>query len=380
MQLNTIYKKDVTGSVRVWYAEIGEGPLEGHWRTVSGLLSGEKIASEWKFATPKSQFNSQEQAIFEATAAMTKKLKIDYRESIENVDEKRSSLIRPMLAHTFAGWQGSCFVQPKIDGMRCIANQDGLWSRLNNRIISVPHIEAILMNFFEDFPTIILDGELYNHDLHDDFNSIMSLTKKTKPNMEDLDRSERLIEYWVYDMFNEEEFELTFEQRWQFLQDNLFNRFSNDKIVEVLTLKVDTEEALNINFIEMLEHGYEGQMVRLNRAYDQKRSYALLKRKEMQDEEFQLLDIEEGQGNWAGFAKIAICQTIDGKRFGAGISGTQEFNYRLLREKDKYKSVTVKYQALTPDGVPRFGIAIKFWENEFDALEDRIQPKRDLFA
>src|ERR1700752_743329 len=109
MILNTIYKKHVTGSIRVWYAEIGEGPLEGHWRTVSGLLDGEKTASEWKFATPKSQFNSQEQAIFEATSAMTKKLKIDYRESIDNIDEKRHSFIKPMLAHDYAGWQGPCF-------------------------------------------------------------------------------------------------------------------------------------------------------------------------------------------------------------------------------------------------------------------------------
>lgn len=378
MILNTIYKKDVTGSVRVWYAEIGEGPLEGHWRTVSGLLGGEKIASEWKFATPKSQFNSQEQAIFEATSAMTKKLKVDYRESIENIDEKRHSLIKPMLAHTYAGWQGPCFAQPKIDGMRCIANQDGLWTRLNNRIISVPHVEAVLKNFFEDFPNIIIDGELYNHNLHDDFNSIMSITKKTKPTMEDLDRSERLIEFWVFDMFDENNPNRTFKERWEFLERYLFNK-KLKALVRVPTWDIQNEEELNLNFIKVLEKGYEGQMVRFNSKYEQKRSFTLLKRKEMQDEEFQLIDIEEGQGNWAGYAKIAVCQTIDGKRFGAGISGTQEFNYKLLREKDKYKSVTVKYQALTPDGVPRFGIAIKFWENEFDALEDRIQPKRDLF-
>lgn len=380
MILNTIYKKDVTGSVRVWYAEIGDGPLEGHWRTVSGLLDGEKIASEWKFATPRSQFNSQEQAIFEATSAMTKKLKVDYRESIDNIDEKRHSLIKPMLAHKYAGWQGPCFAQPKIDGMRCIANIDGLWSRLNRRIISVPHVEAFLMNFFEDYPSVILDGELYNHDLHDDFNTIMSLTKKTKPTMEDLDRSERLIEYWVFDMFDEEYPNITFEERWDFLNKELFAKYPDNRIVPVHTTKILTEQDLNLDFITLLEHGYEGQMVRFNKPYEQKRSSVLLKRKEMQDEEFQLLDIEEGQGNWAGYAKIAICQTIDGRQFGAGISGTQEFNYKLLREKEKYRSVTVKYQALTPDGVPRFGIAIKFWENEFDALEDRIQPKKDLFA
>jgi DNA ligase-1 len=376
MILNTIYKKDVTGSIRVWYAEIGEGALEGHWRTVSGLLSGEKVASEWKFAVPKSQFNSQEQAIFEATAAMTKKLKIDYRKSIDNVDEKRHSFIKPMLAQRYVGWEGPCYVQPKIDGMRCIANKDGLWTRLNNRIVSVPHIDAALEDFFNVYPEIILDGELYNHDLSDDFNTIMSLTKKTKPTMEDLDKSARLIEYWIFDMFDPNNPKLLFEER----LDSIRSAGFDEPIVETITKEVLIEEDLNLNFIELLEHGYEGQMIRYNKPYDQKRSSYLLKRKEYIDEEFALIDIQEGQGNWSGYAKIAECSMPDGRLFGAGIAGTQEFNLRLLKEKDKYKSVTIKYFQLTPDGVPRFPIAIKFHEELFDDLKERIKPKKDLFG
>jgi DNA ligase 1 len=380
MILDTIYKKDVTGSIRIWYAEIGEGPLEGHWRTISGLLNGEKVASEWKFSVPKSQFNSQEQAIFEANAARFKRLRIDYRESIDDVDEKRRSFIKPMLAHSYQGWQGVCFSQPKLDGMRCIANCDGLWSRLNNKIISTPHIEAQLEYFFDKYPNIILDGELYSLNLNDNFNTIMSLTKKTKPTMEDLDRSERIIEYWVYDMYDQQHPDLRFEERFNFLKKVLFPHMKSSKIIEVKTIKITTEEDLNLNFIELLEEGFEGQMIRFNVPYEQRRTSAILKRKEMQDQEFKLIDIEEGKGNWSGYAKIAICETIEGKRFGAGISGTQEFNYMLLKEKHKYQSVTVKYQALTPDGIPRFGVAIKFYENEFDALEERIQPRKDLFG
>jgi DNA ligase-1 len=376
MILNTIYKKDVSGQIRVWYAEIGEGKLEGHWRTVSGLLDGEKVASEWKYAEPKSQFNAQEQAIFAATSAMTKKLKIDYREQIENVNEKRHSFIKPMLAQKYPGWQGPCFVQPKIDGMRCIANIDGLWTRLNNRIVSVPHIDEALREFFSVYPEIILDGELYNHDLSDDFNTIMSLTKKTKPTMQDLEKSARLIEYWIFDMFDPNDSKLIFEDRWESIQAARFD----EPIVETLTSKIETEEELDLNFVELLEHGYEGQMIRFNRPYDQKRSSWLLKRKEYIDEEFELIDIEEGQGNWSGYAKIAKCNMPDGRVFGAGISGTQEFNLQLLKEKDRYKSVTIKYFQLTPDGVPRFPIAIKFHEEIFDGLKERIKPKKDLFG
>jgi DNA ligase 1 len=379
MKLNTIYKRDVGGSVRTWYAELGEGTLEGHWRTVSGLLDGEKIASEWKWAEPKSQFNAEEQAIFEANSAMTKKLKVDYRESLDKIDEKRHSLIKPMLAHTYVGWEGPCFVQPKLDGMRCIANEDGVWSRLNRRIVAVPHIEARLESFFSKFPNIVLDGELYNHDLNDDFNTIMSLVKRINLSMEDLERSERLIQYWVFDMFDQEKPSLSFLKRWEFLYKELFSSIA-DAIVATPTKKIQTEEELNINFIELLEEGYEGQMIRYNTKYEQKRTSVLLKRKEYVDEEFELIDIEEGQGNWAGYAKIAKCSMPDGRLFGAGISGTQEFNERLLREKNKYKAVTIKYFQLTPDGVPRFPIAIKFHEELFDDLKERIKPRKDLFG
>jgi DNA ligase 1 len=379
MKLKTIYKRDERGSIRIWYAEVGEGALEGYWRTVYGLIDGERIATEWQYAEPRSQANAYDQAVFEATSAMTKKLKVDYRESIDNVDQLRNSLIKPMLANKYVGWIGSCFVQPKIDGMRCLANKDGLWSRLNRRIVSVPHIEARLESFFRDFPSVVLDGELYNHDLSDDFNKIMSLCKKTVPSMEDLDDSERLIEFWVFDMFDQDEPDEDFSERWRFLEEELFN-CTGLPIVGTPTIYIETEEELNLNFIELLENGFEGQMIRVDTVYDQSRTSSLLKRKEYVDEEFELLDIIEGKGSWQGYAKIAECAMPDGRRFGAGISGTQEFNERLLREKNKYKAVTIKYFQLTPDGVPRFPIAMRFHEELFDDLKERIKPRKDLFG
>jgi DNA ligase 1 len=377
MESNFIYKRDNGGRIRVWYYEIGKGPYEGHWRTVSGLLNGEKVVSEWKYAEPRSQFNAHQQAVFEATSAMTKKLKIDYKKTMDDVDKKRHSFIKPMLAQRYMGWEGLCFAQPKLDGMRAIANIDGLWSRLNNPIISVPHIEGALVSFFDDYPDIILDGELYNHDLSDDFNTIMSLTKKTKPTMEDLDKSERLIEYWIFDMFSPNNPNMRYNARWEFIK-NKFESFGKPLVITPTDIII-SEEMLNINFIKLLESGYEGQMIRLNNAYDQKRSSSLLKRKEYIDEEFELVDIEEGQGNWAGYAKIARCIMPDGREFGAGIAGTQEFNAQLLVEKDRYKSVTIKYFQLTPDGVPRFPIAIKFHEEMFEDLLKPTKPRKDLF-
>jgi DNA ligase 1 len=377
MELDRIYKKDVSGETRVWWAEVGEGNLAGYWRTHSGLLDGQIIISEWKIANPKSQDTPYDQALFYANAAMEKRLKKDYRSSMDNINELRSSRIRPMLAKEYVGWQGPCFAQPKLDGMRCLANVSGLWSREDRQIISCPHIEGALKQFFKEYPEMIIDGELYNHELSN-FNSIMSMAKKTKPNFADLERSKQYIQYWIYDCFDTEQ-EPVFEERWNFIA----TQWEDDRpkcLILTPTFYMQTQDELDMLNIELLRQGYEGQIVRLNSIYEQKRSYNLLKRKEFKDEEFELIDIEEGQGGWQGLAKIAICRAQNGERFGAGISGTQEDNMKLLEEKDKYHSVTVKYQALTPDGIPRFPIAIKFYEEFFDGLEERIKPKRDLFA
>jgi ATP-dependent DNA ligase len=384
VELDKIYKLDVSGSIRVWWAEVNE---DGFWRTHSGTLNGEIVTSEWKYAEPKSQFDSYEQAIFNANSARTKKLKVDYRESIDDIEEVRSSLIRPMLAHKYPGWIGECYAQPKLDGMRCLANKDGLWSRNNRRIIAAPHIEAHLKVFFQDYPHVVIDGELYNHTLHNDFNTIMSIARKTKPTFEDLERSKEMIQYYIFDMCDTIATKAIFEDRWNFLQKELFDIYYDNSItrnsaglVQTPTKLIKDEEELDIHFWKLLEQGYEGQIVRFNTVYEEKRTYNLLKRKEFLDQEYDLVDIEEGEGNWEGLAARAVCRLDDGRTFGAGITGTQEFCYQLLREKDKYDVVTVKYHALTPDGKPRFPKATKFWEKNMDAIENRITKRKDLFA
>jgi DNA ligase 1 len=381
MELAKLYKKDAAGYTRVWWAEVGEHPYEGYWRTHSGHINGQIITSEWKWAPPRSQDTAYNQAMFYANAAMDKRLKVDYKTHIDDINELRQSTISPMLCDTYVGWQRPCWAQPKLDGVRCLANKDGLWTRTNKKIISTPHIEGELKAFFEVYPEMILDGELYNHDLHDNFNKIISLARKTVPSFEDLEESAKYIEYWIYDMYDPEIPKALFEERWDFITDQLFNIDHNINMIKQTPTKfIETKDELDIYNMELLTDGYEGQIIRHNTVYEQKRSHGLLKRKECVDQEFELKDILEGQGQWSGYAKIAVCSLADGREFRAGISGTQYFCALLLEDKDKYKSVTVKYQALTPDGVPRFPIAIKFYEDIFGGLEERIKPRKDLFA
>ena len=74
-------------------------------------------------------------------------------------------------------------------------------------------------------------------------------------------------------------------------------------LVIVETTEVNSREHLDELYADYVEVGYEGQMIRLDAPYENKRSPKLLKRKEFVDEEYEILGYEEGKGNRAGTVK-----------------------------------------------------------------------------
>ena len=82
-----------------------------------------------------------------------------------------------MLAHKYEDhkhrldWDKPKYSQPKLDGIRAIGRPDGLWSRKGEPITTVPHIIEPIQKLARRYD-VIFDGELYNHNLKDDFNYI----------------------------------------------------------------------------------------------------------------------------------------------------------------------------------------------------------------
>ncbi len=83
-------------------------------------------------------------------------------------------MIKPMLAYKVDSkpidWTKKVYMQPKLDGVRCLIqlNDKGevyAYSRTGKLWLNIEHILQDLKPFFKENPTIILDGELYNHDL-----------------------------------------------------------------------------------------------------------------------------------------------------------------------------------------------------------------------
>ena len=136
------------------------------------------------------------------------------------------------------------FIQPKLDGVRCIFTKDGASSRTGKEFHNLQHIKINLEKFFEQQPNAVLDGELYNHDLRDDFEQIISLVRKQKPTDEDRLNAHKLIQYHVYDMIAEGP---SYENRlnWLLSSKNLWS----DSVIPVETYCVNKyEEAANMHY------------------------------------------------------------------------------------------------------------------------------------
>lgn len=362
-----IYTRDSEGKIRSWRAEIDTD--NGRWRSVHGRLDGKKVTSGWTVCTPKSRPTSGEQAEFEARAEESKKLARAYATTIEGVD--LIDITWPMLAENYDKKQklftkigGDLYAQPKLDGIRCIARSDGLWSREGQPIVSVPHIWAELQPYFEADPDLRLDGELYNHDLHDDFNMISSIMRKEILSEEDIALSKALAQYHVYDIPSKAH--LGFGERSKIIHDLFFDTEVDETsaIRVVLTVLVSAQatfQHLDRLYEMWMDEGFEGQMVRFDRPYEVgKRSNFLLKRKEFETNEFPLVNILAGNGNWGGIAKKVVCTLPDGREFSASVRGDMTVNRKRLKDKDLYVGgeVTVRHKGYTPAGIPRHGVVI----------------------
>lgn len=374
MECRKLYKKDSNGNMRVWWIEY----TENQYRTHSGVLDGKIVTSGWKSTEEKNVGKANATSLFEqieseVESRYTHQLyQGKYYDSLEEAKEGKPKFFAPMLAKKYEEKhaEDQMYSQPKLDGIRCVADVHGLWTRQGKPIVSCPHIREDLEDFFEENPEAVLDGELYNHKLKHDFEKITSLVRKGKPKPEDLEECKLMVEYHVYDILaGPESSESTFQVRNKVL-DNVFSRDTlGGSIVEVPTRKISMDE-VESTFAEYIELGYEGQMIRLKDSlYEEgKRPKGLMKHKSFEDAEYKIVDIVEGVGNWAGYAKSIEIELEDGSTQHAGMRGNQEHNKNILEMRDDLigTDVTVSFQGRTSDNKLRFPVVTKFWFGERD--------------
>lgn len=397
--MTTLYKRDKKGKVRAWTIEHDD---VSYW-TISGIHPDGKMTKTAPTFVEQKNVGKANETSLEQQVELEVKSKIQYQIdhgfTYEIPAEEREFAVSLADKYVDRLEKGKVdfpyVIEPKLDGVRCyIKLVDGkvtMWSRGNKEFKSVPHLaeNRFIIEFFKKYPDAILDGELYNHALKNDFNKIVSLVKKTKPTAEDLEESKKIVEYHCFDSYYPSESELNYVQRKVRVGEIVSDIRGTDilfkethisceevKIVGLFLVQqkesdilswwlnvAQTEEKVDEYLENQLNLGYEGIMLKkFDVPYFFGRSFDMLKYKRFKDAEFKIVNVEDGKGNKKGKATAVICVDENGTEFKAGVTGTEEFAAEMFANKEAYigKVATIKYQELTPvkdgkGGVPRFG-------------------------
>lgn len=371
--LPELYKKTETGAIQRWVISVDGIDIITQFGQVGGKTqSTMDTIREGKNQGRKGETGPEEQALKEAKSRWIKKKKAGYVESLKDSESGKTDAIisggvLPMLAKVYEDYSSKIIypasIQPKLDGHRCIAivssGKATLWSRTRKRITSVPHIEEAVEGLAREngLKELVIDGELYNHELRDDFEKITSITRKKEKSEESVK-----IQYHIYDRISTGDFRSRYSKL-----DELFYRNKSHCLKIVETWQVDDEfEVMNF-YDRFRKMGYEGAMLRQHtgNGYEGKRTDKLLKIKSFTDGEFKIVLVEEGRGKLQGHAGNFLCETSSGKIFGAKLAGNTERLKTIFENKKEYigQLLTVKYQGLTKDGIPRFPVGLRIRED-----------------
>lgn len=347
--LPTLYSTDSYGNVRSWRVWADGPDLCVEFGVKGGALQVTRKACKAKNVGRSNETTPSEQALAEAASLWQKKADQEYSTSPKG----GKTILRPMLAHVFdpRHVQWPAYVQQKRDGIRSLSRWDGdeiIIESRKGKPFHFPHLVAELKKFLPK--KMVLDGELYA-----DQTSFQTITKWVK-DVNHPDRHNTCIAY--YDCILLDRPEATQSDRFDTL-DTLATLHPSKKVYQVPTWEVQSLEDVQRLFSEFVLAGYEGAMIRNAAApYEiEKRSYNLLKFKEFQDDEYEIVDFAEAEGRDAGTV-VWICQMKDGKRFRVRPKGSLAERADWFKNAKKYfgSQLTVQHQLFTDEGVPKFPV------------------------
>ena len=304
--------------------------------------------------------NPHFQAKFEMEAAYAHKLARKYSETPEGAEKPLDHM--PMLAKPFdkngvvtgAGkkFKFPAYIQPKLDGFRCLArweNEEVVLTSRQGKVFHIPHIALAVARLLPK--GVVFDGELYIHGTT--LQRIASLAKKNRPESEELT-------YVVYDCILPD-LDAAYGTRHLFLAQRFAEDDAQDAkgIMHCETLTADDLEQAHELQSKWRDAGFEGAILRsvsgkYRYAY---RSNDLLKLKTFQDAEFTVVGIKEGKGALGIFScyihgKEGEKPTDDNTfevTLGSHAERSEQF---LMPHKFIGRMLTVRYAFITEKGKP----------------------------
>lgn len=251
------------------------------------------------------------------------------------------------------------YASRKLDGVRIIMYWDGKeiktatkgGKEYNNSTYHITTNEK-LIEWFKLNPEKMLDGELYVHGRPLQWISGTARLKKEDARTDEL-------QFWIFDIMMEG----TFEERLDVISDlatDLSLEFDcnlpdvlEDPIIIVNHRQVSGWTNIKALHDQYVSEGFEGAVIRHpDKQYGYgKRTNDMIKIKEYQDDEFEIVGFSEGLRDED---MVFVCKTSEGKEFEAKPMGSRELKYEYLDRMDEIigKMATVKYFIYSEENVP----------------------------
>lgn len=311
----------------------------------------------------------------------------------------------PMLSKKYKDWKGEEFtltpparaltfpvmVQPKLDGVRCVAylqnGQVQLESRNGKGYMHLEHVRASVQAFLKHmeakgFPEAVLDGELYVHHLERDGKELTSvgryqfISEACKVTRKVAHPEEHHVQFWLFDLWTTGD--RSNKERWETLK-TCYEGLQDQNLVLVPTREVHSHEAIEETMAEFVGerdgrvgYAFEGLMMRRPEATyvsSKTHSSCLLKYKRFEDEEWYVKGAETCVGGlWDGCIKWRC--TRDGKEVSAQQIGDLETSRELYAQFQTNpgafigRSLNLRFNDRSKDGIPRFPHATAFVEDK----------------
>lgn len=368
----TLYITDNAGHLRYWTCrEVLDGLEIEH-----GVVGGQPQFQTEDIECGKGGRDQDEQIHSRISSRVNKQLQKGYVFDIEVAKARKAVNVlgfkKPMLAKKQEDVDMNrmmtkpFYLQYKLDGNRCIANQGEEkltpYTRNGKEFTTLEHI---MDELDELLPAgIAVDGELYIHGVP--LQSIVSYVKRKQIKTKD-------VEYHIYDMISNEPFSIRFNRLETILRDLNEKASINIKLVKTTAYAPNSSVDLGAKLREARELGYEGLMFRSDYSLvrgqfkmvgyeDGKRSGSLIKLKAWESEEFFIHDIQPSSDGWA----ILHCHTDEGKEFTVSCPGEINFRHYVMNNKTKYigRQCTVQFAYWTKDNMPFHPVAVAIRDYE----------------
>ena len=369
-----------TGKTKKWIISVKQLPNgTAEIITQNGYIDGKLALSTRVIESGKNIGKSNEttpfqQACNEAERKYQDKIeKEGYATTLESVETP----VYPMLANKFDFSSKKkndiifpCFVQPKLDGLRCMSNLNNgeiiMRSRVGKEFKQMEHLITQLKKLFKiadeiGYPNLYVDGELYSDELP--FEEISGYIRVEKTNPE----NERKIQYHIYDVYINPT--MDYQERKEII-DVIFSKGKFPHLKKVETIICSSKNDIKTLHNNFVERGYEGIMLRNKKGpyLLKNRSNDLQKYKEFEDAEFEIIGFKEANGEDRGTIIWECLYTKpDGNKeiFAVRPRGNRDRRREwFLQAQENFdilfkgKPLTVRYQELGPEGCPRFPVGI----------------------